>query len=116
MFVAVFMFKTLRHPTMTSERDAFSDAINQVISVHGGYIGLWFLGIGLILFGVFAVLNSYYKYFPTPPPSRNYVYNNDETKTANELIPSSTTCSISRQNNSNSTMQEVMRPDNADNV
>lgn len=74
MFVAVFMFKTLRHPTMTSERDAFSDAINQIISVHGGFIGLWFLGIGLILFGAFAILNSYYKYFPTPPASRHYVF------------------------------------------
>ncbi|KAI8094779.1 hypothetical protein BDF21DRAFT_442577 [Thamnidium elegans] len=74
MFVAVFMFMSLQHPTMVSDRDAFSDAINQVISVHGGFIGLWFLGIGLILFGTFAVLNAYYKYFPTPPPSRNYVY------------------------------------------
>ncbi|EPB81035.1 hypothetical protein HMPREF1544_12272 [Mucor circinelloides 1006PhL] len=74
MFVAAFMFKTLRHPTMTSERDAFSDAINQIISVHGGFIGLWFLGIGLILFGAFAILNSYYKYFPTPPASRHYVF------------------------------------------
>lgn len=89
MFVAVFMFKTLRHPTIVSERDAFSDAINQVISAHGGFIGLWFLGIGLILFGAFAVLNAYYKYFPTPPPSRNYVYNVEtepiDTTTSNSL-------------------------------
>ncbi|KAI7888119.1 uncharacterized protein EV154DRAFT_426263 [Mucor mucedo] len=74
MFVAVFMFRTLQYPAIVSDRDAFSDAINQVISIHGGFIGLWFLGIGLILFGTFAVLNAYYKYFPTPPPSRNYVY------------------------------------------
>lgn len=78
MFVAVFMFKSLRHPAMVSERDAFSDAINQVISAHGGFIGLWFLGIGLILFGAFAVSNAYYKYFPTPPPSRQYVYKQDD--------------------------------------
>ncbi|CAO3652968.1 unnamed protein product [Mucor hiemalis] len=78
MFVAVFMFKSLQHPAMVSERDAFSDAINQVISAHGGFIGLWFLGIGLILFGAFAVSNAYYKYFPTPPPSRQYVYKQDD--------------------------------------
>ncbi|ORX61565.1 hypothetical protein DM01DRAFT_317252 [Hesseltinella vesiculosa] len=52
-------------------KDAFSDAINQVIGVHGGTVGLWFLGIGLILFGMFAAANAYYKYYPTPPPSRS---------------------------------------------
>ncbi|OAD06959.1 hypothetical protein MUCCIDRAFT_107554 [Mucor lusitanicus CBS 277.49] len=108
MFVAVFMFKTLRHPTMVSERDAFSDAINQVISVHGGYIGLWFLGIGLILFGVFAVLNSYYKYFPTPPPSRNYVYNCEAKATDDEsaAIMSGDRC---QSNNSGAIQQEMVQ-------
>ncbi|KAI8376516.1 uncharacterized protein BYT42DRAFT_574904 [Radiomyces spectabilis] len=69
MFVAVYMFRSLRQP-MVPERDPFSDAINQIISVHGGKVGLWFLGIGLIMFGLFAALNAYYKYYPTAPPSR----------------------------------------------
>lgn len=87
MFVAVFMFKALRHPSMVSERgDAFSDAINQVISAHGGFIGLWFLGVGLILFGAFAVSNAYYKYFPTPPPSRQYVYKQDKVVEEQETV------------------------------
>ena len=85
MFVAVFMFKTLQHPTIVSQRDAFSDAIDQVISARGGEIGLWFLGIGLILFGLFAALNSYYKYFPTPPPSRKYV-NDQKEEPAEEIM------------------------------
>lgn len=69
MFVAVFMFRTLRTP-MEPRKDTFSDAINQIIGVHGGTVGLWFLGIGLILFGIFAASNAYYKYYPTPPPTR----------------------------------------------
>jgi hypothetical protein len=69
MFVAVFMFRTLTTP-MAPRKDTFSDAINQIIGVHGGTVGLWFLGIGLILFGIFAASNAYYKYYPTPPPTR----------------------------------------------
>jgi hypothetical protein len=38
--VAVFMFKSLRHSDIKPEKDAFSDAINQVIRMHGGSIGL----------------------------------------------------------------------------
>ncbi|CAO3597367.1 unnamed protein product [Absidia cylindrospora] len=69
MFIAVFMFRSLE-TEIQPQRDAFSDAINQIIGVHGGFVGLWFLGIGLILFGAFAAGNAYYKYYPTPPPSR----------------------------------------------
>ncbi|KAI8073272.1 hypothetical protein BC940DRAFT_364348 [Gongronella butleri] len=69
MFVAVFMFRSLIH-SIPSQRDTFSNAINQIIDVHGGTVGLWFLGIGLILFGIFAAAHAYYKYFPTPPPTR----------------------------------------------
>lgn len=42
-----------------------------------------------MLFGLFAVLNAYYKYFLTPPPSQNYAYNEEaeprDTTTSSSL-------------------------------
>ncbi|ORZ22980.1 hypothetical protein BCR42DRAFT_366410 [Absidia repens] len=98
MFVAVFMFRSLE-TEIQPQRDAFSDAINQIIGVHGGSVGLWFLGIGLILFGIFAAGNAYYKYYPTPPPSR--IGFASKINTQNNNMPQNVFQRNDRNNNNN---------------
>ncbi|KAI8336261.1 hypothetical protein BC941DRAFT_514439 [Chlamydoabsidia padenii] len=102
MFVAVFMFRTLVNKTTTQQKDTFSDAINQIIGVHGGQVGLWFLGIGLILFGIFAAANAYYKYYPTPPPSRYTFPSKQQIRSQQQQNPQNNDGNHNSNSNNNS--------------
>lgn len=46
------------------------DALNQLEGSGGGRFLLFLLGVALIVYGGFAALSSYARYFPTQPPSR----------------------------------------------
>jgi hypothetical protein len=46
------------------------NALAQLQTNGGGRFALFLLGTLLIIYGIFALLNSYCKEFPTPPPSR----------------------------------------------
>ena len=48
-----------------------AQAINSIRDTTLGKVIMTALGIGLILYGVFAALCTYFKIFPTPPPSGN---------------------------------------------
>jgi len=56
------------NPSANNEQDStVAIAINQLVTTGWGRAILYILGIGLIDYGIFAALNSYYKYFPTVP-------------------------------------------------
>ncbi|RKP39880.1 hypothetical protein BJ085DRAFT_1860, partial [Dimargaris cristalligena] len=42
-------------------------SINQLATTSAGKFCLWLLGLGLIVYSLFAISNSYFKYFPTRP-------------------------------------------------
>lgn len=69
LFVAVLMFRALATP-VDSSHSTVANALNLLLPTKGGQVTLFAVGLGLIVYGLFAVLNSVYKYFPTPPPSR----------------------------------------------
>ncbi|RUP42398.1 hypothetical protein BC936DRAFT_138267 [Jimgerdemannia flammicorona] len=69
LFVAVLMFHALAVP-VDSTHSTVANALNFLLPTTAGKVLMFMLGIGLIFFGLFAILNSAYKYFPTPPPSR----------------------------------------------
>ncbi|KAL3162117.1 hypothetical protein ABBQ32_009829 [Trebouxia sp. C0010 RCD-2024] len=70
LFVAVLMFRTIRRPDINStDETTIGNALSQLQKTHGGRAGLFILGCLLLVYGTFAVLNSYAKVFPTEPPS-----------------------------------------------
>ncbi|KAJ1912431.1 hypothetical protein IWQ60_009663 [Tieghemiomyces parasiticus] len=52
-------------------------SINQLSTTSAGRFCLWILGLGLVVYGLFAVSNSYFKYFPTKPRNEAFPYNQD---------------------------------------
>ncbi len=56
---------------LNPQQATVSQAINAIRNLIIGKIVMGVLGAGLLLYGIFAALCSYYKIFPTPPPSAN---------------------------------------------
>ncbi|RUS33138.1 hypothetical protein BC938DRAFT_472905 [Jimgerdemannia flammicorona] len=69
LFVAVLMFRALAAP-VDSTHSTVANALNVLLPTTSGKVFMFVLEVGLILFGLFAILDSAYKYFPMPPPSR----------------------------------------------
>ncbi|KAG2206028.1 hypothetical protein INT46_000099, partial [Mucor plumbeus] len=71
------------------DRSKIEKYIVYALEYLGFIVRAGFLSIVLMLFGLFAVLNAYYKYFLTPPPSQNYAYNEEaeprDTTTSSSL-------------------------------
>ena len=53
------------------KQSTVAQAINIIREYLWGKIIMTVLGIGLIIYGIFAILCMYFKIFPTPPPSMN---------------------------------------------
>lgn len=53
------------------QQSTVGQAINVIRGHLWGRVVMTLLGIGLILYGCFALLCTYFKIFPTPPPSQN---------------------------------------------
>ncbi|KAI9095576.1 hypothetical protein DFS34DRAFT_626466 [Phlyctochytrium arcticum] len=68
VFVAVLMFKALARPVRQSG-DAISDGLMQLLSTKLGTICMMIIGILVTFYGFFALICSYFRHFPTPPPS-----------------------------------------------
>lgn len=70
LFVAILMFRTIANPDINStDETTIGNALSQLQKTHAGRACLFILGFFLIVYGTFAVLNSYGKVFPTQPPS-----------------------------------------------
>ncbi|TPX58193.1 hypothetical protein PhCBS80983_g03323 [Powellomyces hirtus] len=69
LFVGVLMFKALKRPVKQSG-DALSDGLAQLLDGStAGLITMWITGILTVMYGVFCLLCTRYRQFPTPPPS-----------------------------------------------
>ncbi|KAJ2959311.1 hypothetical protein NQZ79_g5216 [Umbelopsis isabellina] len=68
--VSAFMWKTLKDPQPSGNVSVVAKSISELNTNGGGKFFLVVVGVGLVIYGVFAISNAYYKYFPTPPPSR----------------------------------------------
>ncbi|KAJ3147689.1 hypothetical protein HDU86_007938, partial [Geranomyces michiganensis] len=86
LLVAVLMFRAL-----VPDDSATDDVSNPNHSVTGKAVSalankawgktiLIIIGIGLLIYAVFALLNVYYKIFPTPPPTRNPAIDPDDVE------------------------------------
>lgn len=70
LFVGILMFRTIANPNLSSTNETtIGNALSQLQKTHPGRACLFILGFFLIVYGTFAVLNSYGKVFPTQPPS-----------------------------------------------
>lgn len=71
--VCFFFWKVLIGDNFTLEerQSSVAQAINNVRSETLGKLIMAILGLGLLMYGLFAALCTYFKIFPTPPPSGN---------------------------------------------
>ncbi|OZJ04215.1 hypothetical protein BZG36_02953 [Bifiguratus adelaidae] len=69
--VSVFMWDALAKPLESGQQNIVAAAITNLNTNAGGKFFLVFLGVCLIIYAIFALLNCKYKYFPTPPPTRH---------------------------------------------
>ncbi|KAJ3033580.1 hypothetical protein HK097_004793 [Rhizophlyctis rosea] len=69
LLVAIMMFRSLTVPT-GSNSTVTDKATEILLEETWGKVLLILLGVGLLLYSLFALLNIHLKIFPTPPPSR----------------------------------------------
>ena len=73
-----FFWESLAERNESGELNVIAAAIGKLSTHTGGLFFMVLLGLGLIIYGIFAIGNAYYKYFPTPPPSRIPLYQIDK--------------------------------------
>lgn len=69
-----FFWDSLAKRNESGNVNVIAAAIAKLATHNGGKVFMVILGLGLIIYGLFAIANAYYKYFPTPPPSRINMY------------------------------------------
>jgi hypothetical protein len=75
--MAGFFWDSLATANESGDKNMVAAAINKLANSGGGRFFMVVLGVSLVIYAVFAVSNAYYKYFPTPPPTRQEYYTND---------------------------------------
>ncbi|KAJ3176532.1 hypothetical protein HDU87_005226 [Geranomyces variabilis] len=86
LLVAVLLFRSI--DTRDSDSAEINDPNHSItgkavstLANHGwGKVILIIIGVGLLIYSVFAMLNVYYKIFPTPPPTRNPAIDPDDVE------------------------------------
>ena len=73
-----FFWESLAERNESGELNVIAAAIGKLSTHAGGLFFMVLLGLGLIIYGIFAIGNAHYKYFPTPPPSRIPLYQIDK--------------------------------------
>ncbi|KAJ3181694.1 hypothetical protein HDU87_000712 [Geranomyces variabilis] len=69
LFVGILMFKALKHPVKQSG-DTIADGLGQLMDGNDFMVAIMMIvGLCTTAYGLFALLNSRYRHFPTPPPS-----------------------------------------------
>lgn len=69
-----FFWDSLAKRNESGNVNVIAAAIAKLATHDGGKVFMVILGLGLIIYGLFAIANAHYKYFPTPPPSRINMY------------------------------------------
>jgi hypothetical protein len=91
-FLVCFLFWNVLFGTsmaLNPNQSTVAQAISNIQSTLWGTIIMGCLGIGLIIYGLFAFLCIFFKIFPTPPPSTNTTMNTDvDTNIQLEQLPS----------------------------
>ncbi|KAI7902954.1 uncharacterized protein BX663DRAFT_568989 [Cokeromyces recurvatus] len=72
--VSGFFWDSLAESNESGDKNMVAAAISKLANNSGGKFFMVILGLGLVIYAVFAVANAYYKYFPTPPPTRHEYY------------------------------------------
>ncbi|KAI8373216.1 uncharacterized protein BYT42DRAFT_579614 [Radiomyces spectabilis] len=86
-----FFWDSLAKRNESGRQNMVAAAISKLANASGGKFFMVILGLGLIIYALFAISNAYYKYFPTPPPSRRPLYALDEDEALNFGISESRT-------------------------
>lgn len=78
-----FFWDSLVRQNESGSKNMVAAAVAKLSTSGGGRFFMGLIGVSLVIYAVFAALNSYYKYFPSPPQSRvtyhtNQVVNPEE--------------------------------------
>lgn len=68
--ISGFFWDSLAKQNESGNKNMIAAAVAKLSTSGGGRFFMGLLGVSLVIYAVFAVLNSYYKYFPSPPQSR----------------------------------------------
>ncbi|KAL0077177.1 hypothetical protein F4703DRAFT_1882524 [Phycomyces blakesleeanus] len=69
-----FFWDSLAKRNESGSHNVIGAAMSKLATSSGGQFFLMLTGICLVIYGLFSISNAYYKYFPTPPPSREPMY------------------------------------------
>lgn len=69
ILIAALMFRSIKNVT-PSDQSVTGKAIDALATTAWGKTVLIILGVGLLIYALFALLNVWFKIFPTPPRSR----------------------------------------------
>ncbi|CAO3680409.1 unnamed protein product [Rhizopus stolonifer] len=72
-----FFWDSLAKRNESGDKNMVAAAVSKLATTDGGRFFMGLLGVCLVIYALFAVLNAYYKYFPTPPPTRQEFYTNE---------------------------------------
>ncbi|KAI9269947.1 hypothetical protein BY458DRAFT_475138 [Sporodiniella umbellata] len=72
-----FFWDSLAQHNESGDKNMVAAAVGKLANTGGGRFFMGLLGVCLVIYALFAVLNAYYKYFPTPPPTRQEFYTNE---------------------------------------
>ncbi|KAK4518531.1 uncharacterized protein ATC70_008749 [Mucor velutinosus] len=72
-----FFWDSLAQANESGDKNMVAAAIGKLANSGGGRFFMVILGVSLVIYALFAVLNAYFKYFPTPPPTRHEYYTHD---------------------------------------
>lgn len=86
-FVAVLMCRALHGSSGNRKKNTISNALTQLTTSKGGRAVLFLIGFGLIVYCLYAVLNSYpARIFPTPLPSQKEMEEIEEKRREKERL------------------------------
>lgn len=72
-----FFWDSLAMANESGSKNMVAAAVSKLANSKGGRFFMVILGVSLVFYALFAVLNVHYKYFPTPPPTRQEFYTNE---------------------------------------
>ncbi|CEJ03820.1 hypothetical protein RMCBS344292_17795 [Rhizopus microsporus] len=72
-----FFWDSLAQRNESGEKNMVAAAVSKLANSGGGRFFMGLLGVTLVIYACFAISNAYYKYFPTPPPTRQEFYTNE---------------------------------------